>query len=207
MSRDRLIALGVFVSGIALLAIYYFSSQSDPVPAVVDGLADIDRPQIEITIEGEANGVVTVELFSDVAPQHAERILTLARSGSYDGVIFHRVIAGFMAQTGDVEFGRRDDPSLKVGMGGSDLPDLPAEFSQLSFETGIVGMARTNDPNSANSQFFIMFAPGRFLNGQYTVVGKVVSGFEVVQAIKLGAGPSGTVEAPQDVMTSVRVVE
>jgi peptidyl-prolyl cis-trans isomerase A (cyclophilin A) len=134
------------------------------------------------------DGPVVVKLMPDVAPQHVARIKELARKGAYDNVAFHRVIAGFMAQTGDVQYGNMSknfQPDM-AGMGGSELPDLPAEFSNVPFERGVIGMARAQDPNSANSQFFIMFAPGDFLNGQYTVVGKVVSGMENVDKIKLG---------------------
>jgi peptidylprolyl isomerase len=158
-----------------------------------------------IEIEGEANGTVEVALRPDVAPQHVERIRTLARAGAYDGVAFHRVIDGFMAQTGDVQYGTRDAfGSGLAGTGGSDLPDLPAEFSDVSFERGVLGMARAQDPNSANSQFFIMFAPAPHLDGQYTVVGEVISGQEVIDAIKRGTGPNGMVTEP-DYMARVRV--
>lgn len=127
-----------------------------------------------------AGGPVTVELLPDVAPQHVERIKTLARDGFYDGIVFHRVIDGFMAQTGD---------PTGTGRGGSDLPDLPAEFSDTPFERGTLGMARTQNPNSANSQFFITFGPTPHLNGQYTVWGRVVDGMEHVDAIKRGEPP------------------
>jgi peptidylprolyl isomerase len=161
------------------------------------------NPMLEIEITGEASGTVVIELFADSAPGHAERISTLAASGAYDGVVFHRVIEGFMAQTGDVQYGRGDDFSL-AGTGGSDMPDLKAEFSdEISFERGTVGMARARNPHSANSQFFIMFAPAPHLNGQYTVVGQVVSGMEVVDAVKRGGGSSGAVRAPADVMARV----
>ncbi|ETX28761.1 peptidylprolyl isomerase [Roseivivax isoporae] len=162
---------------------------------------------IEIDVAGEANGTVTIDLFEDVAPQHAERIATLAAEGAYDGVVFHRVIDGFMAQTGDVEFGRAGGDMGMAGRGGSDLPDLPAEFSDRPFERGVVGMARAQSPDSANSQFFIMFDPAPFLNGEYTVVGEVVSGMDVVDAIKRGAGPNGAVIGAPDVMQDVRVVD
>ena len=148
---------------------------------------------IEIEVAGEANGTIAIDLFEDVAPQHVERITTLAEQGAYDGVVFHRVIDGFMAQTGDVEFGRSGGDMSMAGRGGSDLPDLPAEFSDLSFERGVVGMARSQDPDSANSQFFIMFAPGEFLNGDYTVVGEVTEGLGVLDAIKRGEGRNGAV--------------
>jgi len=127
-----------------------------------------------------ADGPVTVELLPDVAPQHVERIKTLARDGFYDGIVFHRVIDGFMAQTGD---------PTGTGRGGSDLPDLPAEFSNTPFERGTLGMARTQNPNSANSQFFITFGATPHLNGQYTVFGRVVDGMERVDAIARGEPP------------------
>ncbi|MGR3540741.1 MAG: peptidylprolyl isomerase [Hasllibacter sp.] len=161
---------------------------------------------LEIDLAGQAEGTVVIDLFEDVAPQHVERITTLAEAGAYDGVAFHRVIEGFMAQTGDVTCGA-DGASCPAGTGGSDLPDLPAEFSEISFQRGVVGMARTQDPNSANSQFFIMFAPGTFLDGQYTVVGEVVSGMEAVDDIKRGQGQSGAVAGAPDRMAEVRVTE
>ncbi len=170
-------------------------------------MAVLEHPRLEITIAGEANGKVVVELFPELAPRHVERLLTLAKNGAYDGVVFHRVIDGFMAQTGDVEFGRLGGNMALAGTGGSDLPDLPAEFSSYSYGTGVLGMARSQDPNSANSQFFITFAPATFLDGQYTVVGKVVEGMEVVGAIKRGAGQNGAVIGAPDVMTRVRVLE
>jgi peptidylprolyl isomerase len=162
---------------------------------------------IDITVAGEANGVISIDLLEDLAPKHVERITTLAAEGKYDGVVFHRVIDGFMAQTGDVEFGRLDGDMGRAGMGGSDLPDLPAEFSNEDYARGVVGMARSNDPNSANSQFFITFAPASFLNGQYTVVGKVTGGFEVLDAIKRGTGPNGSVIGKPDVMVKVSETE
>ena len=137
---------------------------------------------------------------------HVAQIVALAKSGAYDSVVFHRVIDGFMAQTGDVQYGKTGGDTSMAGMGGSEMADIQAEFSALPFERGIVGMARSQDPNSANSQFFIMFAPGDFLNGQYTVVGKVIAGMEVVDAIKRGDGQNGEVNGP-DVMTKVTVQE
>ena len=163
---------------------------------------------LEIQIEGEgANGTVKIDLFEDVAPKHVEQITALAAEGQYDGVVFHRVIEGFMAQTGDVQYGKMGGDMSMAGMGGSNRPDLPAEFSATPYERGVVGMARSQNPNSANSQFFIMFAPGYFLNGQYTVVGKVIEGMDVVDAIKRGAGPNGSVIGQPDVMTKVTVTE
>ncbi len=162
---------------------------------------------LEIRVEGEANGTVTVDLFEDVVPKHVERITTLARQGAYDGVVFHRVIEGFMAQTGDVEFGHIGGDLRMAGRGGSDLPDLAAEFSDLPFERGTVGMARSQSPDSANSQFFIMFAPAPHLNGQYTVVGEVTDGMAVIDAIKRGQGRNGAVIGQPDIMQKVTVTE
>lgn len=145
------------------------------------------------------DGPVVIKLSPDVAPQNVARIKALATSGKYNDVAFHRVIDGFMAQTGDVQFGnlRKGLDATLVGTGGSSAPDLPAEFSNIPFDRGVVGMARSSDPNSANSQFFIVFAPSYFLNGQYTVVGKVVSGMDKVDKIKRGASnDNGTVTHP-----------
>lgn len=162
---------------------------------------------LEIEIAGEANGVVTIDLLEDVAPQHVERITGLAASGAYDGVVFHRVIEGFMAQTGDVQFGKDPSDLSRAGSGGSDMPDVPAEFSDVPYDKGIVGMARSQNPNSANSQFFIMFDAGHFLNGQYTVVGRVTGGQDIVDAIKRGAGPNGAVVGAPDMMKKVTVID
>lgn len=173
-------------------------------PVFAEG--DGPGPNLVIEVDGQAKGEIVIDLNADKAPKAVERIVTLAKSGAYDGVVFHRVIEGFMAQTGDVKYGKKGGDTSMAGMGGSDLPDLPAEFSDLPFDRGVVGMARAQDPNSANSQFFIMFAPGDFLNGQYTVVGKVIKGMEVVDAIKRGEGQNGEVTDP-DVMTKVTVQE
>lgn len=148
------------------------------------------------------DGDVVIALRPDIAPKHVAQIKALASGGEYDNVAFHRVINGFMAQTGDVQYGKAGGGLSMAGMGGSDLPDLPAEFSNVSFQRGIVGMARSNDPNSANSQFFIMFAPAPHLDGKYTVVGHVVQGMEVVDAIAKGEPP-----ATPDVMSKVTVQE
>jgi peptidylprolyl isomerase len=162
---------------------------------------------LEIDVEGDAQGTIVVDLFEEVAPQHVERITTLAAEGAYDDVVFHRVIDGFMAQTGDVEFGRMGQDMRYAGRGGSQYPDLAAEFSDIPYERGIVGMARAQDPDSANSQFFIMFAPAPPLNGQYTVVGEVVSGMDVVDLIKRGRGRNGAVIGEPDRMVDLRVLE
>ena len=173
-------------------------------PAFAEG--DGPGPNLVIDVTGTANGQIVIDLAADVAPKHVEQIVALAKAGSYDNVVFHRVIDGFMAQTGDVQYGKAGGDTSMAGMGGSDMPNLPAEFSDVGFDRGIVGMARAQDPDSANSQFFIMFAPGDFLNGQYTVVGKVISGMEVVDAIKRGEGANGEVTEP-DVMAKVIVAE
>ena len=152
------------------------------------------------------DGPVLIELFSKQAPKHVERIKKLASSGEYDGVAFHRVIDGFMAQTGDVEFGNVKDFNLaRVGTGGSDLPDLKAEFNDSKHERGTCSMARSSDPDSANSQFFICFEPSSFLDNQYTVWGKVVEGMEFVDKIKRGkSSNNGSVSDP-DFMKKVSV--
>ena len=149
-------------------------------------------------------GDVKIELFSDVAPKHVERIKKLANDGLYDGVVFHRVIDGFMAQTGDVKFGNSSSKNFdlrKAGMGGSDLPDLPAEFNDLPHDKGTVSMARSSDPNSANSQFFICFEAAPFLDRQYTVFGKVIEGMEHVDKIKRGDGQNGAVSDPDKIIS------
>jgi peptidylprolyl isomerase len=162
---------------------------------------------IQIEVAGEANGTVTIDLLEDIAPQHAERITTLAAQGKYDGVVFHRVIDGFMAQTGDVEHGLMGGDMRRAGTGGSDMPNLGAEFSDVNYEKGVVGMARAQSPDSANSQFFIMFDAAPFLNGQYTVVGRVMGGQDVVDAIKRGTGGNGAVIGQPDVMKTVTVID
>ncbi|MCX7645140.1 MAG: peptidylprolyl isomerase [Rhodobacteraceae bacterium] len=171
--------------------------------AAAPALAQEDGPGPNLVIEvaGQANGRVVIDLLPDLAPKHVAQVTALARAGAYDNVVFHRVIEGFMAQTGDVQFGKAGGDLSRAGMGGSDLPDIPAEFSDEPFVRGTVGMARTPDPNSANSQFFIMFADGSFLNGQYTVFGRVIEGMEVVDAIARGEPP-----AVPDRMVSVRVM-
>ncbi len=173
-------------------------------PAFAQDVPDGPGPNLVIDVAGSTTGQIVIDLLPDVAPAHVTRITELATEGAYDGVVFHRVMEGFMAQTGDVEFGKTGGDMSMAGMGGSTKPDLPAEFSDISFDRGIVGMARSQDPNSANSQFFIMFTPRTFLDGQYTVVGRVLSGMDVVDGIKRGEGQSGAVTDP-DVMTKVTV--
>ena len=150
-------------------------------------------------------GDVKIELFSDVAPKHVERIKKLANDGLYDNVVFHRVIDGFMAQTGDVKFGNsssKDFDLRRAGTGGSDLPDLPAEFNDLPHEKGTLSMARSSDPNSANSQFFICFQAAPFLDRNYTVFGKVIEGMEHVDKIKRGdSNNNGSVTDPDKIIS------
>ena len=149
-------------------------------------------------------GDVKIELFEDVAPKHVERIKKLANDGSYDNVVFHRVIDGFMAQTGDVKFGNsssKDFDLRRAGMGGSDLPDLSSEFNDLPHEKGTLSMARSTDPNSANSQFFICFQTAPFLDRNYTVFGKVIEGMDHVYKIKRGDGPNGSVSNPDKIIS------
>ena len=170
--------------------------------------APLSAAGLDVTVEGEgANGTFHIDLFEDVAPNHVERITTLAEEGAYDDVVFHRVIDGFMAQTGDVEHGKMGGDMRMAGMGGSEMPDLSAEFSDRDFGRGTVGMARSQNPDSANSQFFIMFAPAPHLNGQYTVVGEVTSGMDVIDAIKRGPGRNGAVVGQPDRMVSVEVTD
>ncbi len=149
-------------------------------------------------------GEVKIELFPDVAPNHVKRITELANNGKYDNVVFHRVIEGFMAQTGDVKFGNSESKDFnlkKSGMGGSDLPDLKQEFNDVPHEKGTVSMARSSDPDSANSQFFICFKQASFLDRQYTVFGKVIEGMEFIDMIKKGDGPNGSVSNPDKIIS------
>ena len=153
------------------------------------------------------SGLVEVSLLPDIAPKHVERIIKLSTAGYYDNVAFHRVIDGFMAQTGDIEFGnlKKGWNKSRAGTGGSSEPNLPAEFSKLPFDRGALGMARAQDPNSANSQFFIMFEDGHFLNGQYTLFGHVTKGMDFVDKITRGdQADNGSVEEP-DVMIKVEI--
>ena len=164
-------------------------------------MAEIKDPENTILMELKG-GTVTIELLPDVAPKHTERMKELARGGQYDNVAFHRVIDGFMTQTGDVQHANmeKDYNPGRAGTGGSDLPDLPAEFSKLPHDRGTLGAARSMNPNSANSQFFINFKDNHFLNGQYTVYGRVIAGMEHVDAITRGEPP-----ANPDRMISVKV--
>ena len=151
------------------------------------------------------DGDVKIELFEDVAPNHVKRIKDLANAGKYNNVVFHRVIDGFMAQTGDVKFGNSDNADFdlrRAGMGGSDLPDLKQEFNSLPHDRGTLSMARSSDPDSANSQFFICFKPAPFLDRQYTVFGKVIEGMEIIDKIKRGdENNNGAVSDPDKIIS------
>lgn len=166
--------------GTFALGLFAFAAMS------ISALADENTMNLQLK-----DGTVVIQLRPDLAPKHVEQIKTLVNKGFYNDIVFHRVIDGFMAQTGD---------PTGTGRGGSDLPNIPAEFTNEPFERGTVGMARAQDPNSANSQFFIMFDQGSFLNGKYTVFGQVTSGMEFVDKIKRGKGQSGMVDGPDKII-------
>lgn len=194
---DLRIMGGLSVLGAGIMTAFLW-----PAMAPAQGAEDGPGPNLVIEVAGQANGTVVIDLLPEAAPLHVARVVELAQAGAYDGVVFHRVIDGFMAQTGDVQFGKQGGDTRMAGMGGSDLPDVPAEFTDLPFERGTVGAARSQNPDSANSQFFIMFADGSFLNGQYTVWGRVIEGMEVIDAIARGEPPR-----QPDVMARVTVAE
>ncbi len=184
-----------------LLAIAFWAVASPTFAQELENILVVD------VAASAGDGIVEIELLPDLAPNHVARLKELARAGAYDNVAFHRVIAGFMAQTGDVEFGNLESfASGGAGTGGSALPNLAAEFSDELYVKGIVGMARASDPDSANSQFFIMLSEYPSLNGQYTVVGRVLNGQDVVDRIKLGnQDANGMVDSEPDFMRSVKV--
>ena len=176
-----------------LISIFFFLLINNPVIA-----------NEKIMILKLKDGDVKIELFPDIAPKHVERIKTLANEGKYDNVVFHRVIEGFMAQTGDVQFGNSSSDKFnlnKAGTGGSTLPDLPAEFSDIPHEKGVLSMARSSDPNSGNSQFFFCFESAPHLDRNYTVFGKVVEGIEFIDMIKRGEGSTGAVSNPDKIIS------
>ena len=197
--RKFLICSAVILSAAAAQAQVAAPSATDgPGPNMVIEVADA---------AGQPKGKIVLDLFADKAPKHIERLTALANSGAYDGVVFHRVIDGFMAQTGDVQHGKHDGDTAQAGMGGSDMPDLAAELSDVTFGAGTVGMARSQSLDSANSQFFIDLAPAPFLDEQYTVVGRLVDGWDVLNAIKKGdQAANGAVEGP-DYMAKVTIAE
>lgn len=197
---DTRVFVGAMAAGLAAIGVAAFLyTGSNRAMAAEDG----PGPNLVIQVAGEAaNGTVVIDLLPDIAPKHVAQITELARTHAYDNVVFHRVIDGFMAQSGDVKHGKWGGDLSMAGTGKSDMPNIPAEFSDRSFQRGVVGMARSTNPNSANSQFFIMYAPGEFLNGQYTVVGHVISGMEIVDAIKKGDPDlNGAVENPDRMVT------
>ena len=150
------------------------------------------------------DGDVEIELYPKIAPNHVKRFESLANEGKYDGVVFHRVIDGFMAQTGDVQFGNSNSPNYNLelaGTGGSDLPNLKSEFSDVAHNRGILSMARSADPNSANSQFFIVFQSAPHLDRNYSAFGKVIKGMELIDKIKKGEGSSGSVDNPDKIIS------
>ena len=162
-------------------------------------------PHLILTLE---SGDVDIELLPELAPKHVERIIALTEQGAYDGVVFHRVIDGFMAQTGDVKFGKTGGAEFNLaqaGMGGSDLPNVEAEFNAESFQRGAVGAARSQDPNSFNSQFFITTADASFLDGQYTVFGKVLTGMELVDGLEKGPQEQNGAVANPDQIVSAKI--
>ena len=159
---------------------------------------------LKITIDGTAQGQIEIDLFEDVAPLHVAQILKLAEQGKYDKVVFHRVISGFMAQTGDVKFGNTNSPNFNLalaGTGGSDLPNVEAEFSDVAHTRGTLSAARSADPNSANSQFFICFDSAPHLDRQYSAFGKVIKGMEFIDMIKKGDPNSGSVPNPDKIVS------
>ena len=170
----------------------------------------VSKDLMRIEVSGQVEGLVTIQLLPELAPKHVDQIKNLVTQELYDGVTFHRVIEGFMAQTGDVQFGNlfnEYSPEM-VGRGGSQLNDLIAEFSSQAFNRGVVGMARSQDPNSANSQFFIMLEDGHFLNGNYTVFGKVISGMDIIDGIKRGdQSNNGMISKDPDFMKKVTIVD
>jgi cyclophilin family peptidyl-prolyl cis-trans isomerase len=171
--------------------------------SAVPAIAQTGTPHLILTIKG---GDVDIELLPALAPKHVERVIKLTEEGAYNGVVFHRVIDGFMAQTGDVKFGKTGGEEFDLsmaGMGGSELPDVEAEFNTESFQRGVLGAARSQDPNSFNSQFFITTADASFLDGQYTVFGKVISGMDLVDALEKGpADQNGAVANPDQIISA-----
>ena len=203
MSSENILAGGLFALGLAVVGGVALSQYVGPVFAQVE---DGPGPNLVIEVDGGVKGQVVIDLLPELAPNHVKQIVALAKEGAYDNVVFHRVIEGFMAQTGDVEYGKKGGELRRAGMGGSSKPDLAAEFSTTAFERGVVGMARSADPNSANSQFFITYAPSQWLDGQYTVVGRVIEGMDVVDKVKKGSEGTGSVQEP-DWMAKVTVQE
>ena len=187
MRRRDLTRSALALLGVAVLGAFFMIGQGRDARAQA---ADTPGPNLVLEIASQGSdtpvGKIVIDLLPKVAPNHVARIEALTKAGAYDGVVFHRVIEGFMAQTGDVKFGKLGGDLRRAGQGGSEMPNLKAEFSNVPFVRGTVGMARAMDPDSANSQFFIMFAPAPNLNGKYTVVGRVISGLDVLDRVKKG---------------------
>ncbi len=202
MSDRTLFAGAMAFVGVAVLAAYFIMIQSKDAHA-----DDTPGPNLVLEIGGSTQGRIVIDLLPHVAPQHVKRVIALAKSGAYDDVVFHRVIAGFMAQTGDVQFGKRGGDISMAGRGASELPDLPAEFTNVPFKRGTVGMARSASPDSGNSQFFIMFAPAANLNGQYTVFGRVIEGLDVLDKIKKGDPAENGLVTDPDYIVKATVVD
>jgi peptidylprolyl isomerase len=185
------IILGILIAGLA--AFFAMSIAAPQASMAQETAAQTGKPHWVLELK---DGTVDIELLPEIAPQHVARVIELTNQGFYNGLVFHRVIDGFMAQGGD---------PTGTGAGGSDLPDLPAEFTTtVKFDRGVVAAARTADPNSANSQFFIMFAPAEWLDGQYTIWGRVVSGMEAVDKIKKGAGDQPVVDPDKIVSATIK---
>jgi cyclophilin family peptidyl-prolyl cis-trans isomerase len=207
LNRRLLAALAV-AAVVAIAAIVYVQTRPPQIVDTPDAVATPDAgstPHLVLTLE---DGAVDIELLPAIAPLHVERIITLSEQGLYDGVVFHRVIEGFMAQTGDVRNGNADSPSYNLqmaGTGGSDLPNVKAEFSSESFVRGVVGAARSASPDSFNSQFFITTADASSLNGSYTVFGKVISGMDAVDALEKGPQSQNGAVANPDRIVSARI--
>ncbi|MGB7269029.1 MAG: peptidylprolyl isomerase [Albidovulum sp.] len=183
MSENRIFLTGAVAVVVSIgAAMFLYSQMSSGAIAAEDG----PGPNLLIDVAGQANGRVVIDLLPEIAPKHVAQVVEIARTGGYNNVTFHRVIDGFMAQTGDVKYGKIGADSSLAGTGKSDLPDIVAEFSDIAYQRGIVGMARSNNLDSANSQFFIMLAPNGSLDGKYTVIGHVIEGMEIVDQIKKG---------------------
>lgn len=204
---NKLVGVAMMVAVLGVGAVFLAQEGTPGLTDITEVSSQLPDYGLEITVAGEAEGTIVIDLLEGVAPNHVERIVTLAQEGSYNDVIFHRVIDGFMAQTGDVQFGKVGGDKRMAGRGGSSYSDLAQEFSEIPYERGTVGMARSQNPDSANSQFFIMFDQGYFLNGQYTVVGQVTAGMDVVDAIKRGHPRTGAVDGDPDRMVTVSVTQ
>lgn len=199
MREDRFFVTGGVIVAVVLAFAYWLYSSQVSKPADPN---DGPGPNLVIQVGGHIEGRVVIDLYKDVAPKHTAQLVALAQSGAYNNVTFHRVLEGFMAQTGDVQYGKIGTDMTKAGMGKSEMPDLPPEFSDISFRRGIVGMARADREDSANSQFFIMFTEGTFLDGKYTVVGHVIEGMDVIDQLKRGTPETnGAVEDPDRMIT------